>query len=266
LAKRVVLVTGSSRGIGRAIAVEFGRLGYRVAVNYRKRADEAKATVAAIKEAGGEAEAFKADVSEPDEVEKLFTSIEESMGSVEILVNNAGWGLLAPFHGVNDELWDRHIRVNLGGAYYCTRRALPRMLKAGWGRIINVSSVAGIKGLPGLVAYSTAKAGLIGFTMALAQELRGTGITVNAIAPGFVRTDMGLSFFAFLGEDPDTWASRETLTGRLVEPEEVAKVALLLASEEAGNITGQVFVVDSGLSISYGGLDRLVSKIRSILP
>ncbi len=264
MARRVALVTGASRGIGRAIAVELARRGHVVAVNYRKRDEEARSTVASIRSNGGEAEAFKADVSKPDEVDRMFESIEAALGRVDILVNNAGWGLISPLTQMTHELWERHLKVNLGGAYLCTRRALPGMLGKGWGRIINVSSVAGIQGLAGLVAYSTAKAGLIGFTKALAQELRGSGVTVNAIAPGFVRTDMGVSFFKFFGEDPDQWASRETLTGKLVEPEEVARVVSFLASDSASNITGQVFIIDSGLSIAGGGLYRFASRLQEL--
>jgi 3-oxoacyl-[acyl-carrier protein] reductase len=240
---KVALVTGSSRGIGRAVALELARLGYRVAVNYRKRVDEAKATVAAIREAGGYAEAFRADVSKPGEVESLFKAVEESMGVVDVLVNNAGWGLLAPLPMLDEELWDRHVRINLSSVYYCTRRALPGMVRKGWGRIINMSSLAGINGIPGLAAYSAAKAGIIGLTRALAQELRGTGITVNAVAPGFIETDMTEN----LPEDIKEGFMSQIPMSRFGRPEDVANVILFLASDLSGYITGEVIHVNGGL-------------------
>ena len=251
---RVALVTGSSRGIGRAIALRLAREGFSVAVNYRKRAAEAEDTVRAIRESGGEAEAFQADVSDPGQVDRLFDMIEERLGKVSVLVNNAGWGVISPVTQMSVDLWDRHINVNLRSAFLCARKAIPAMLEEGWGRIVNITSVAGLMGLAWLSAYSAAKAGLIGFTKALAQELVGTGITVNAIAAGFVRTKMGLSFFEAQGIDADEWARKATLTGRIIEPEEVAEIVAFLVSDKASNITGQVIVIDSGLSIAGGAL------------
>jgi len=247
--KKVALVTGSSRGIGRSIALRLARDGFVVAVNYRKREEEAKKTVRAIKKIGGETEHFKADVSKEEEVERMFNEIEERLGKVSVLVNNAGWGFLTPVIQMDTNLWDRHINVNLRSVFLCTRRALPYMMESGWGRIINITSIAGIIGLGGLAAYSAAKAGIIGFTKALAQELKGTGITVNAIASGFVKTKMGLSFFEAQNISPEEWAKKWTLTGRLLEPDEIAETVSFLVSEKASNITGQAIVIDSGTTV-----------------
>ncbi|MCE4626782.1 MAG: 3-oxoacyl-ACP reductase FabG [Desulfurococcales archaeon] len=248
-------MTGSSRGLGRAIALEFAKKGYNIVVNYRKRESEALETLRQIREFGGDGFVVKADVSDPGQVDSMFKEIRDRYGGVDVLVNNAGWGFLAPVETMEDSLWERHIKVNLNGVFYCTKRALPYMLDNKWGRIINITSIAGIRGVRYLSAYSAAKAGVIGFTKSLAQELKHTGVTVNAIAVGFAKTDMGMSFFKALNLELKRFLEKYTLTGDLVDPVEVARLVVYLASDDAKNITGSVFLIDSGQSLAYDPLD-----------
>ena len=256
--RRIALVTGGSRGLGRAIAVELAKEGHYVIVNYRKRASEAEETLRMIRREGSDGLTIQADVSDPSQVRSMFDRIRSEAGGVDVLINNAGWGLLSPVESMSDELWRRHIAVNLDGVFYTTREVIPYMVGKRWGRIVNITSIAGLKGLRWLAAYSAAKAGVIGFTRALAQELAHTGITVNAVAVGFARTDMGLSFFKATGISIEEFTERYTLTGSLVEPCEVGRLVAFLAGDAASNITGQVYVIDSGqsLAIDYKGLTK----------
>lgn len=242
---RVALVTGASRGIGRAIALHLASDGYAVAVNYTSNADKAAAVVEAIEEAGGRAFAVRADVGDPDDVASMFAQVEDALGAVTVLVNNAGItddGLLLR---MSLDQWDRVITTNLRSVYLCTKAALRPMIRAKGGRIINISSVSGVSGNPGQANYAASKAGVIGFTKSTAKEVGSRGITVNAVAPGFIATDMTDA----LGDSVTDAATQQISLGRLGSPEEVASVVGYLASDGASYITGQTIVVDGGLAL-----------------
>jgi len=245
---RVAVVTGSGRGIGRAIAVRLAKVGVKVVVNYKRHDDEGEETMRQVRSVGGEGILVKADVATEEGARLVINEALKMWGSVDVLVNNAGLGIARPLIDVDEGLWDKIINTNLKSAYLCSRYALPHMIKARWGRIINITSIEGILGAAYNIPYATAKAGLIGFTKSLAAEVSDYGITVNAVAPGLVRTKMGLSLLQVLGISEEDWARSTTLTGRIIEPEEVAELVAFLASDEAKNITGQLFVIDSGTS------------------
>jgi 3-hydroxybutyrate dehydrogenase len=247
------LITGGGRGIGRAIALEFARNGARVAVAART-AEQVEQVAAEI---GGDAVALVCDVSDPESVARMFSRMREDFGNPDILVNNAGIAESATLVNTTDELWHRHLAINLSGTFYCTRAALPAMLKRGWGRVINVASIAGKSGAPYIAAYSASKHGVLGLTRSAALELATTGVTVNAICPGYVDTDM-----VTRGVDQITAKTGRTAEealdslkkmspqNRLVTAEEVAAIALLLASDAGRGINGQGINVDGG-SVLY---------------
>ena len=242
---RVALVTGSSRGIGRAIAEELAADGHRVAVNYIRSKEEAEALAEEIRANGGEAIAVGADVGSDEAVEGLFQEVESALGPVQILVNSAGItrdGLLLRM-GADD--WDDVLNTNLRSVFLCTKAALRAMVKARWGRVISVTSVAGISGNAGQANYSAAKAGIIGFTKAVAKEVGSRGITVNAVAPGFIETDMT----AELDDGIRAEVQRRVSVGRFGTPQEIASAVGYLANDRAGYVNGQVLVVDGGLAI-----------------
>lgn len=239
------VVTGASRGIGRAIALELARMGAPVAVNYAGRRETAKEVVDLITAQGGKAVAIQADVTEPVQAQRLITEAEALLGPVGILVNNAGITRDNLLLRMKEEDWEDVLKTNLSGVFHCTQAALRGMLKRRSGRIVSIASIVGLTGNAGQANYAAAKAGIIGFTKSVAKEVASRGITVNAVAPGFIATEMTGKLPV---EVQEAYKSRIPL-GRFGEPEDVARAVAFLASEEAAYITGQVLVVDGGLAL-----------------
>lgn len=238
---QVAVVTGASRGIGRAIALELASYGASVVVNYASSSTAADSVVAEITNAGGEAIALQADVSQADQVDNLINSVIDKFKRIDILVNNAGITRDSLLLRMKPEDWQAVIDLNLTGVFLCTRLVSKFMLKQRSGRIINITSIAGQMGNAGQANYSAAKAGVIGFTKTVAKELSSRGITVNAVAPGFIATDMTSDLKA---EDILQYIP----LGRYGQPEEIAGMVRFLAADPAAAyITGQVFNVDGGM-------------------
>ncbi len=243
---KVAVVTGASRGIGRAIAVELAKRGAAVVVNYNRSADKAQEVVETIRNAGGKAEAFQADVSYFDQAKALIDFAVKTFGGLHILVNNAGITRDNLIMLMKEEDWDEVIRVNLKSTFNCSKAAVRHMMRKRWGRIINITSVSGQIGNAGQTNYSASKAGQIGFTKALAREVASRNITVNAIAAGYIETDI------WEGVPEDAIKSLMSMIplGRKGEPEEIAYAVAFLASDQAAYITGQVLGVDGGMAMA----------------
>ena len=241
--ERVAIITGSSRGIGRATALVFARTGYRVVVNYNHNREQAEQVLQEIEALGSNGILLGADVSKAQEARDLIEKSVKEFGRVDVLVNNAGINHDQLMLRIQDEEWERVINTNLSSAFYCSRAAVKHMFKKRFGRIINISSVVGISGNAGQTHYSAAKSGLLGLTLSIAQEYGNRGITANAVAPGFIESDMTAS----LSPEQRQQILSGIAVGRLGKPEDVAALVLFLASDEAAYINGQVIRVEGGM-------------------
>jgi len=243
---KIAVVTGGSRGIGRAIALRLAEGGAQVVVNYRGNEAAANEAVAQIEAKGSKAIAVQADVSQPAEAQALIDAAKKQFGRIDILVNNAGTTRDMLIMRMSEEDWDVVIDTNLKGSFNCIKAVTRQMMRQRSGRIINITSIAGIGGNAGQANYASAKAGLIGLTKTVAKEMGSRGITCNAVAPGLVPTDLTAS----LPEELVQVAIERTPLGRIGTPEDMAEAVAFLASDEASFITGQILAVDGGLAIS----------------
>jgi 3-oxoacyl-[acyl-carrier protein] reductase len=242
---KIAFVTGGSRGIGKAIAMSLAKEGFRVAINYRSKEEEAVAVKLELESFGQEAMALQGNVAESADVTRMVAEIESAWGPVDVLVNNAGINKDNMFLRTKEEDVRNIMDVNLMGAFFCAQAVTKKMTKKRWGRIINISSVVGLTGNVGQMAYSASKAAIFGMTKTLAKELSVRNITVNAIAPGFIETEMTTVLpesvkEAILGQIP---------LKRFGQPEEVGALVAYLAKEDSGYITGQTIVIDGGMSL-----------------
>jgi 3-oxoacyl-[acyl-carrier protein] reductase len=235
------LVTGASRGIGAAVAAALAEAGWPVGVNYRSDRAGAERVVSGIEERGGRAVALEGDVTRVDTADRLVSAVEERFGPLMVLVNNAGVTADALTPQIGDDEWDRVLDTNLSGPFRVTRRALRPMMRARFGRVVNIASIVGLRANPGQANYAASKAGLIGFTRTVAAEVARRGVTVNAVAPGFIETEMthGLDVSALVERVP---------ARRIGTPDDVAACVAFLVSEEAGYVTGSTLTVDGGLT------------------
>jgi 3-hydroxybutyrate dehydrogenase len=253
LSNRTALITGGGRGIGRAIAFALAREGARIAVIARTEEEVSRVAFEVKAETQVETMYATCDVADRESVELALADVRERLGTIDILVNNAGIAESAPLIKTSNELWQRHIAVNLTGTFYFTRAVLPAMIERGWGRVVNIASIAGKTGAPYIAAYAASKHGVLGLTRSVALEVASKGITVNAICPGYVDTEMTTraleNIEAQTGKSVDealATIKRMSPQNRLVTPEEVASLALLLASDDGRGINGQAINVDGG--------------------
>ena len=243
--KKTVLVTGSSRGIGRAVALKFASCGYHVVINCARsteRMEEVKKEVEAL---GAECLAVQADVGNPDDCKRLFKEIESRFDHVDVLVNNAGISIIGLLQDLSFEDWNRILSANLSSVFHCAKLTIPGMIHNHSGKIINISSVSGVMGNAGQANYCASKAGIIGLTKSVARELGSRGITANAVAPGFIRTEMT----DVLPEDVKKAMGEQIPLKRFGETKDIAEAVAFLASDEAAYITGQVLHVDGGMAM-----------------
>ena len=240
--RKIALVTGASRGIGRGIALQLAREGWDVCVNYIQQREAAEAVAAHIRSIGQNAMAYQADVADGEAVNAMVRAAEAQLGPVSLAVNNAGISGQGLFQDTSDEAWDRHMAVNLGGARNVIRAVLPHMLSEKSGCIVNISSIWGLRGASCEVAYACSKAAVIGLTRSLALELAPSGIRVNCVAPGCIDTDM----VKVLGDETRSMLIEETPLGRLGTPEDIAHAVAFFASDKASFLTGQVLTADGG--------------------
>ena len=242
---RFALVTGASKGIGRAVALRLGEQGVSVAVNYNSSPDEADETVESLLKSGVDAFPVQADVSDRDQVSRMIDEVNERFDQIDILVNNAGIISDSLLVRMSDDAWDRVIATNLNGMFYCSRAVVRQMIRRRWGRIINIGSVVGIRGNIGQTNYSASKAGMIGFTKALAKEVATRGITVNTVTPGYISTDTVDVLPQATKDRIMTWIPQ----GHFGEVDDVAHLVAFIASQKAKYMTGQIVSVDGGMAI-----------------
>ncbi|HZK37309.1 MAG TPA: 3-oxoacyl-[acyl-carrier-protein] reductase [Clostridia bacterium] len=242
---KTVLITGGSRGIGRAIALAFAEEGTNVIINYTSDEENAKDVIKEIEKFGVKGLAVRANISKAEEVNSMFDKIKEDFDMIDILINNAGITRDSLFIGMKEKDWDEVIEVNLKGMFLCTKAVIRKMLRQKYGRIVNISSVVGVIGNPGQANYCASKAGVIGLTKSLAREVASRNITVNAIAPGFIKTDMT---DALPGDIKESVMGTIPM-GRYGNPEDIANIAVFLSSGKAGYITGQIIHIDGGMAM-----------------